>query len=269
MNRYISRMPVSLQSAERFHHAVLPSTSDTARSYLLQADPVSLPFVVSADHQTAGRGRGENRWFSDSGSLSLTVSFNPAEHGIGPDLEPCICLALAASLIRSLEEQGDIKPDQAGIRWPNDLEANGRKFGGLLAERLECSGMTCIVLGIGLNLTTELDLAPPAVRRMATTLAELRPESGSPEQHKQPLETETYRMLVMRSLESALERLARHDQELISDWTKLDLLKDTHVQIQLPQKIISGTGAGIDQLGRLKVATPDGVETLSGGSVLR
>ena len=39
-------------------------------------------------------------------------------------------------MIEALDELGLGHPS-IGIRWPNDLEADGRKLGGILPERLE------------------------------------------------------------------------------------------------------------------------------------
>ena len=40
------------------------------------------PIVVVTEQQTAGRGRGDHRWFSDSGSLTFTLGIVPESFGL-------------------------------------------------------------------------------------------------------------------------------------------------------------------------------------------
>ena len=67
-----------------------------------------------------------------------------------------------------------------GIRWPNDVEAGGRKLGGILPERVDTPRGTRILIGVGLNVESNLADAPADVRTMAVSLAELRPRPAPP-----------------------------------------------------------------------------------------
>ena len=253
--------PLRIQRASIFHFESLASTSDTARGLLTGPKPPQLPFVVTSDLQTAGRGRGSNRWYSDRGSLGLSVAFEPASHGLTPELEPCLCLAFGSLLIHKLVMRGELPRGMAGIRWPNDLEAGGLKFGGLLPERIETTSGPKLVLGIGLNIHTNLDAAPALVARMATSLARLSAGSAGA--------LADYRALVLETLDEALDRLSGQDPDLTELWRAMDLLLDRPVRIRLPDRLVSGIGAGIDDAGRLRVRTEAGIESLAGGIVLR
>ena len=94
----------------------------------------------------------------------------PGAHGLTVQNEPKLALATAVAIVEAMNELGIGHPS-IGIRWPNDLEADGRKLGGILPERLERprSG-TRVLIGIGLNLSTNLTAAPADVRAMATSL---------------------------------------------------------------------------------------------------
>src|SRR5437660_1322353 len=112
----------------------IDSTSDLARS-LVEYASIPLPMVVRAARQTRGRGRGDHSWWSDAGSLTFTIALDPSAHGLRIEHEPRLALATAVALINAI---GEVAPDAPlGIRWPNDVEAAGRKLAGLLPERVE------------------------------------------------------------------------------------------------------------------------------------
>src|ERR1700724_1553940 len=106
----------------------IDSTSDLART-LLESPSIELPLAVRTRRQTRGRGRGDNAWWSDEGSLTFTLAIDPAPLGLRPELEPRIALASAVAVVETLGPLVSL-----AIRWPNDLEVGGRKLGGILPE---------------------------------------------------------------------------------------------------------------------------------------
>jgi len=116
------------------HREVVASTSDLARE-LVEAGEVELPLAVRATRQTRGRGRGTHRWWSDSGSLTFTIALDPAPHGLRDEHAPRIALATAVAVVDAIAHLR--LSETPGIRWPNDIEAGGRKLGGILPERVE------------------------------------------------------------------------------------------------------------------------------------
>ncbi len=144
------------------------STSDCAAA-LIREGTVELPMAVWARRQTRGRGRGSHSWWSDVGSLTFTLAIDPTAQGLSVESEPKLALATAVAVIDALNELG-FNAGTIGIRWPNDLEADGRKLGGILPERIETEGGHRILVGVGLNVLTDLAQAPADVRAMATSL---------------------------------------------------------------------------------------------------
>lgn len=113
--------------------------------------------VIHAAIQTAGRGRWERKWISDvPGNLCLSLVLQPAG---SPASLPLASLSqlLAVGACRVLEAHG-VKPT---LKWPNDIQVNGRKIAGLLAETVvQGSEFLGLVLGIGVNLNlTEAQIA--------------------------------------------------------------------------------------------------------------
>lgn len=56
-------------------HAELGSTNDRAQQAAAEGGP--LPLLVLAERQTAGRGRGRNRWWTGQGSLAFSLLLPP------------------------------------------------------------------------------------------------------------------------------------------------------------------------------------------------
>jgi BirA family transcriptional regulator, biotin operon repressor / biotin---[acetyl-CoA-carboxylase] ligase len=247
---------------EVVHLVEVDSTSDHARR-LLAAGGVALPLLVRADRQTAGRGRGRHAWWSDAGSLTFTVALDPAAHALRQEHEPRLALSTAVAVVEALERDGGVPAGLLGIRWPNDVEGRSRKLGGILPERVETPAGPRLLIGIGLNLITRLEDAPPEVRAMATTVAALRPAPGPPVDPSSLLDA------ILGRFSDALAALSRDDPSLAARWNALDLLADRQVRVDLGPRLVAGTGRGIDERGGLRLATEAGLVTLFGGQVLR
>ena len=126
--------------------------------------------VVTADRQTAGRGRLGRDFQSPVGlGIYLTVLLRPdlpPEH-----LSPLTAMA-GVAVCRAVEGICGLSP---GLKWPNDPVLNGKKLCGILTE-LSLEGETGrvadVVLGIGVNVLHRPEDFTPEVREMATSLAQ-------------------------------------------------------------------------------------------------
>ena len=121
-----------------------------------------------------------------------------------------------------------------------------------------------LLLGVGLNVLTRVDLAAPAaVGRMATSLQ----RAGAP----------TFGALDPAAVAGGdsdpvglnLYRLVEDGLDLAQEWDRLNLLRDRAVRVALGSRIIAGKVYGIGTQGAL--CLHDGVEEhrLFGGQVLR
>jgi BirA family transcriptional regulator, biotin operon repressor / biotin---[acetyl-CoA-carboxylase] ligase len=240
---------------------VVDSTS-TRAAELVRIGHHELPLAVWARTQTDGRGRGHNQWWSDAGSLTVTLAINPREHGLSIENEPKLALATAVAVIEALHELKLGSP-ALGIRWPNDIEVDGRKLGGILPERLETSRGHMVLIGIGLNVLTDLTAAPARVRAMATSLATL---------HASPLDQSVFTRLfsaILGQIASVLPRLAVADPALARQWDELDLLRSQWAHVDLGTHRVAGWGRGIDQDGALCLHDGHHPLRIFGGQVLR
>jgi BirA family biotin operon repressor/biotin-[acetyl-CoA-carboxylase] ligase len=239
----------------------LESTSDLARSMIREGAP-PLPLAVRALRQTVGRGQRDSRWWSDAGSLTFTLVIDPSAHGLRLDQHPRLSLMTAVAVIEAIAALGISAPG-IGIRWPNDVEAGGKKLGGILPERVETDRGHRLLIGIGLNVLTRLDLAPPAVRRMAASLADLQPEPPAPDLLPLALAE------ILSRFERNLDRLAEDDHALAREWDRLNLLRDQTIRVALGPHVITGKARAIDAEGALCLDDGLQLHRLFGGQVLR
>jgi len=108
--------------------------------------------VVTARHQTGGRGRMGRSWLDLPGK-SLMVSLVLEDLG-GFEAAVLVSLSMRAAIVRSGGE-GPL------LKWPNDLVYGDGKVGGILSEAYSVGEKEYIVTGLGLNvgyLPGELDM---------------------------------------------------------------------------------------------------------------
>ena len=248
-----------VRSVHRFHK--MDSTSDQAKRMLADGSIEAPAALVWADRQTRGRGQRSNEWWSDSGSLTATVVLDPSDLGLALDRESMVALATATAIVDAIIERYPSCP--AGLRWPNDVEAEGRKLGGILPERVETEHGPRLLIGIGLNVETRLAGAPVEVRKMAATLGEWEPGKFS----DQPIPG----MLaaILERLGSRLRELATHRKRLAERWNELDTLAGSRVRVAVGPEIFEGIAAGIDELGGLELRGEGRTSVLYAGRVLR
>jgi len=129
------------------HLDSVTSTNDVALAQIAAGVPLGL--VLTADRQTAGRGRHGRSWTDDvtgpEGPANLAVSVVVALPVHAPGLVP-----LAAGLaVHAAYEAAGASPT---LKWPNDVLLDGRKAAGILVERHTVTGRELVVIGCGLDL---------------------------------------------------------------------------------------------------------------------
>lgn len=222
--------------------ARLRSTNDYAVRAVEDGD-LKPPALIAASRQTAGRGQHSNTWWSDGGSLCVTFVL-PADPAMPVGQVPLRAgLAVAEVVARYLPGQ------RVQVKWPNDVFVNGRKIAGLLCLRRR----TTDLIGIGLNITTDLRHAPRPVRDRATSLAA---HTRNPPR----------RDAVLADLWHALHP-STPTASLIAAYNDRHLLHHQPVQIALADHLHTGTCRGIDGEGRLLLEHNGKTHAFTEGSV--
>ena len=171
-----------------YHYASTDTTMRAAAALARQGCPEGT--IVTADEQTAGRGRLGRSWASQAGcGLYLSLVLRPP---ILPHLAPMLTLAAGVGVKEAVEGLTGLSCD---IRWPNDILVKERKFCGILVEmETERQRVGHLIVGIGINLDQEE--FPPDLGRTATSL---RIETGRNWSRLQVLDP------VLRSLEASYD----------------------------------------------------------------
>ncbi|MDE3134835.1 MAG: biotin--[acetyl-CoA-carboxylase] ligase [Acidobacteriota bacterium] len=205
----------------RVHLRTTGSTNAVARELAARGAPHGT--LVTADEQTAGRGRQGRGWNAPPGA-SLLCSWVIREPG------PLLSLAAGVAV-------AELAGAEASVKWPNDVLIDNRKLSGILVEGRPQEHWA--VLGIGINVATALEQLPAELRDRAATLA-LAPADREP---------------TLARLRDSLERwLSATDDEVLQAVRARDALRGKPLRWDGG----AGTGDGIDQAGRLLVALADG-----------
>ncbi len=214
----------------RVHHRLTDSTNERAKELALAGAPHGT--LVTADEQTAGRGRQGREWTAPPRSAVLMSV-------VLRELDEMLPLAAAVAVAEAV-------PGDATIKWPNDIWIDGRKVAGILVEGRPQEGWA--VLGAGLNVSTEA--FPAELAESATSLR----LSGIEE------DTESVLASILRQLD---EWLGAPPARVLDAWRSRDALKGQRVRWTGGE----GVADGIDDSGALVVETSTGVVTLDAGEV--
>ncbi len=141
------------------------STNDDLKGLALGSAPEGT--VVVADHQTKGRGR-QGRSFASPPGVGIYLSLL-----LYPTLEtsrlPQLTLMVAVATAETLAEVSGLS---INLKWPNDVEIDGKKVSGILTEAVIQPGAApAVIVGIGINVNNEREHFPPELRERATSLA--------------------------------------------------------------------------------------------------
>lgn len=213
------------------------STLDVA--HRLGADGAKSGTLVIADRQTAGRGRGGNKWESPAGSgLWITIIERPLDAS-GMDV---LSLRVGLLAARALDR---FSADPVRLKWPNDLHVDGRKLGGILIEaRWQEGELEWVAIGVGVNVLAPIHFA-----------------GGT------GLEAGTRRMDVLFDLVPAVRTAGSYRGELGSDelaeWRSRDMARGHGCS-----EPARGTVMGINASGELLVAIADSVARFRSGSLV-
>jgi BirA family biotin operon repressor/biotin-[acetyl-CoA-carboxylase] ligase len=109
--------------------------------------------VIVAGRQTAGKGRGGNRWVSPAGGLYATWLARLPIRTLR-----AVPMAVGVTLAAAVEEL--IAGVRVSLKWPNDLLVEGRKLGGVLATSSSGGEAAMAIVGFGINVGADPVLDP-------------------------------------------------------------------------------------------------------------
>jgi BirA family biotin operon repressor/biotin-[acetyl-CoA-carboxylase] ligase len=212
------------------------------------------PWLLVAEHQTAGRGRLGRPWTSAPGA-SLTFSLALA---MAPRDWSGLSLAVGVALADALESRGGNGTPHLGLKWPNDLwwrdaPGHGRKLGGILIETTAIGDHRIAVIGIGLDVLPLSDRQTDAW----ASLQELLPGITAPQ-------------VLHRVALPLVQALQRFEHEGFTPFAPAyaarDLLAGQEVTTTAPEAP-AGRVLGVAADGALRLLTPHGEQRITSGEV--
>ena len=261
---------LALRSARWRTVGVVESTGSTnADGALAATGGAAEGWALMADAQELGRGRLDRQWTSPLyGGIALSVVVRPT---VPIERWSWLPLLVGIAVVDAVREVSDVP---AALKWPNDVVVDGpdhgggpgpRKFGGILVERVP-TDEPVLVAGVGLNVLLAQDELPTAT---ATSLALETADAGS---RKIPA-----RELLVAAILDHLERrlsswyAAAGDAQasgLSADYLARCCTVGRQVRLALPAGDVAGVALGVDEIGRILLATDSEVRAYGAGDVV-
>lgn len=230
---------------------------DSTNSELLRRAQVRLvgPTACFAELQTAGRGRRGSAWHTPLGgglAFSLFHSFDSSMSALAG-----LSLAVGVGIVRALADFGY---SGLGLKWPNDVQVDGRKLAGILIELGgDALGPCHAVIGVGLNLRLDAG-AEMAIDQPWIDLASIAAV---------PLPDRN--LLAARLLFRLLEVLTEFEKATFAafedEFAQYDILRGQSIRIIGGVEQRAGTVVGIDSHGALRVRGVNGEFSVDSGEV--
>ncbi|CAD5108853.1 bifunctional biotin--[acetyl-CoA-carboxylase] ligase/biotin operon repressor BirA [Zestomonas carbonaria] len=211
------------------------------------------PFLVTAEGQSAGRGRRGRDWvspFAENLYCSLALRLD----GGARQLEG-LSLVVGLAVLRALQ---DVGLSDIGVKWPNDLLAAGKKITGILLELSGDPADVCyVVIGVGINTNMQA-----VAQEIGQPWTSVRLESGV-------LCDRT--TLALRLVARLGEYLERHRTQgfsaLRGEWEANHLWQGERVVLASGVQHVEGVVLGVDHQGALRLQTSAGEQCYSGGEL--
>jgi BirA family biotin operon repressor/biotin-[acetyl-CoA-carboxylase] ligase len=227
--------------APHLHLRRTESTNDRARELAEAGAPSGT--VVTADSQSAGRGRHGRRWSAPPRAALLYSSIlRPLDerHALLP-------LAVPLAVCDAIES---LAPADCRVKWPNDVWIEERKTAGVL---IEARPPEWAVIGVGVNLTVGDDEFPDDLRWPATSVG----HGATPDNARAALDA------------GLAEWVTAPAERVLEEFGRRDALRGREVSWgdAAPTAEGAGTAAGVDERGYLLVETAEGPVALGAGEV--
>ncbi len=217
----------------------LESTNKTARSMATFDAPHGS--VIISKIQTGGTGRKKRHFSSPKGGIYMSIILRPenlkmSDYSlITPFAGVCVSKAIEKTTLKS-----------PSIKWLNDLYIKDKKICGILAEAgtdFDTGDLQYIVLGIGINFSSDPYDFPPEIRKTVGSLF------GKGE------ETVSRNKLIAEILNSVLE--GDVPESIIDEYRSRMNMLGKRIRVIAMDAEYDATAIDINEKGKLVVELPD------------
>lgn len=234
--------------------------ASSTNSLLLErgAPPTGRFDFLTAEHQSAGRGRRGRSWLAPPGG-AICLSWSWSFEGMAAQMG-ALSLAIGVACLRALHSQA-----VAGVqlKWPNDLVAAGGKLGGILIEmRSESAGPVHVVVGLGLNMALG-----PNVRETIDASGNRPVDLCSLVQAGLAPGRNALTAALLHHGVTAMQDFTQHGfQPFRDEFSRADALRDRDVDIH-GGAIAGGLARGVDTDGALRIEYGGNIHRIIGGDI--
>jgi BirA family transcriptional regulator, biotin operon repressor / biotin---[acetyl-CoA-carboxylase] ligase len=208
--------------------------------------------LVLAETQSKGVGRQGRPWLSPPGGLwfSLALPLKSME------LAQVAPFSMVAAL-RIAESLKEVNALECTLKWPNDVQYEGKKVAGLLLNTVNKFRKPWMVIGVGINVNNEI---PSEISKVATSIAAIRKQSQG---RSRLLES------ILSSLFNAWSEFDRTGFGPYQKGVESRLVGvGKPVQIKVGTKMIQGTMKAVDPQGNLLLESAAGTKTVQAGEIV-
>lgn len=118
--------------------------------------------IISAAHQTEGRGRLGNTWLDDGKSALFSILLKR-------NMDPSLCTQLPLLACVAVHKALSTKIKNLSIKWPNDIMVENKKLAGILTESIINDGkVLAVIVGFGINIE-KMEISNP-LEQQATSI---------------------------------------------------------------------------------------------------
>ena len=249
-----SELQKKIASLEIFHSLASTNAYLLEKSILHVEGDARKFHICMSETQTSGKGSRGRKWVSPYGSniyLSLSWKF-----ALGSSSLDGLSLVAGLAALSTTRMYG-IK--RVGLKWPNDLQIDSRKIGGILVEvKGESHGVFQVVMGVGINLNHSADVMRE-VDQPWSCLA----EHG----FEMKLRNNFAGNLIASLIRDIEEFQANGFSGFQSEWSEFDVTRGQQIEIMSPGGSLHGRSLGVDRDGALKIETKNGVQVVRSGYV--
>ena len=147
----------------------LGSTNDYAKELLCseaaKESMLTFPLLISAEEQTAGRGRGAKKWWTGKDSIAVSLVLDLREMQLDrnelPNLSPLTAKVVCDTIGNVIGKGHTLE-----VHAPNDVYLNGKKVCGIL---IESPTPDYAIFGIGINTNNSITHLPEEYRNVPIT----------------------------------------------------------------------------------------------------
>lgn len=212
--------------------------------------------VVLADSQEKGKGRLGRTWVSPPGvNIYMSIITRPA---IDPKDVTLLTITAVVGCTIALRRLTGIN---VTIKWPNDLIISYKKLGGILTEmKTDPDGKISAIIGIGINVNIDMDVFPPDVRKIATSV---KNETGIPYSRTEIIAE------ILNEIDKWYRILkGRGKKLLLSEWQRLTSTLGREVKVTVGKETFTGLAESLDDKGMLILRLPSGeLKRISAGDL--